>query len=245
MPAPHDERSFAAPRILRWAAGLTLLFLSMAFRSPPQSAGAPVPTPSNQQPKAVAPTSPQADSSPPSPPKPAPPAKSKKVITNDDLATPSNGQSLKPADGDSGSFLTCEATCEQQAREEAGYASDREAEWQMQVVNARRELVADTEWRGLLSEALQQSNTYCNFLAQQSQKVSPSGNSYNARLQRAKADQYFEKMDRVLRQKLQTLANRMTSRTNEVGALSPVRASMMYVQGTRILQRVCQFPPPQ
>ena len=165
------------------------------------------------------------------------PSKPKKVITNEDLEPRSDSQSRKSADGDSHSWLNCEASCEQQAREEAGYDAEHEAEWQMQLVNARRELAADSEWRQMLREAIQQSNTYCNFLSQQSQKISPSGNSYSAQVQRAKADEYFRNMDNVLRQKLQTLANQMTGHINEVGALSPVRGAMMYVQGNRILQR--------
>ncbi len=180
---------------------------------------------------------------PTSTPKPTPSAKPKKVITNDDLEPRSNGQSHAAAYGDSGSFLACEATCEQEARVEAGYDADREAEWQMQVVNARRELAADSEWRRLLLQAIDQSNRYCNFLSQQSQKVAPSGNSYSARVQRAKTDQYFQNMDKTLQQGLQNLASQMTRHTNEVGELSPVRGAMMYVQGNRILQRTCQFPP--
>lgn len=239
----HHNSSLAAFRTLRLAGCFVLLFFAVIFRTPAQSTDAPAASPNNQQPSAAPPVVPEKDSTPATASKPGTPAKPKKVITNEDLEPRKNGPARKPADGDSGSWLTCEATCEQQAREEAGYDSDREAEWEMQVVNARRELVADNEWRQMLQQAIQQTNTYCNFLSQQSQRVSPSGNSYNARLQRAKADQYFESMDNVLQQKLQTLANQMTRHTNEVGALSPVRAAMMYVQGTRILNRTCQFPP--
>jgi hypothetical protein len=218
---------------------LILLVANCVFA---QSVVSPAPSPSLQQPATAGQPAPDKEATPAPAGKVAVAAKPRKVITNDDLERGSGRSSRKVPDGESGSLLTCEAACEQAAREEVGYDADREAEWQMQVVSARRELIEDTEWRQLLLQAIRESNTYCRFLAQQSQKVSPSGNSYNARVQRAKANQYFENMDHVLRQNLDSVTNRMTARTNEVGALSPVRAAMMYVQGNRILQRECEGP---
>jgi hypothetical protein len=238
----RENYSHSASEILFRATTFTLLFISLAIRSSAQSADAPAIPPSSEQSAPASDATPQKVSA--ATPKPNPLAKPKKVITNDDLEPRSgNGPSRKPGDGDSGSFLACEGACEQQAREELGFDADREADWQMQVVSARRELSADTEWRQMLLQAIQQTNTYCNFLAQQSQKVSPSNNSYNARTQRAQSEQYFQNMNRTLQQNLQSLANRMSAHTNEVGVLSPVRAAMMYVQGNRILHRECQFPP--
>ena len=245
MCAPLLDRNSAARRnASRRIGSCALVFLCMAIRLPAQSANAPASLPTGQQPPQAVSGAPQTDSPPPpsSTPKQTAPTKPKKVITNDDLEPNANAQPHPAVNGDSGSYLTCEATCEQEAREEAGYDADREAEWQMQVVNARRELAADEVWRRLLLQAIDQSNRYCNFLSQQSQKVAPSGNSYGARVQRAKADQYFQNMDKTLQQGLQSLASQMTRHTNEVGELSPVRGAMMYVQGERILQRTCQFP---
>ncbi len=152
------------------------------------------------------------------------------------------GLAGKIVTGDNSPLLRCDAPCEQKAREKLGYDSDREAEWQMQIVSARASLVADDEWRQLLSQTIQQTQTYCNFLAQQSQQVSPSGNSFNAQVQRARNDKYFQDMDRTLRQSLQSLANQRNTRIQDVNALAPVRAAMMNVQASRILDRECEFP---
>jgi len=61
----------------------------------------------------------------------------------------------------------------QAARSELGYDSDNDAEWRVQIVQARRDLIEDTPWRGLLSQAVQKSNYYCNFLLQESQQPLP------------------------------------------------------------------------
>jgi CYTH domain-containing protein len=115
----------------------------------------------------------------------------------------------------------------------------------MQIVSARKELIADTEWRQLLSQAIQQTHTYCNFLAQRSQKVSPSGNSFDAQMQRARAEEYFQNMDRTLQQGLNTLTSRINSWIQQVSVLSPVRGAMMNAQASRIFQRNCEFPSPR
>ena len=241
MPSPMIRlacKSFALTGMLFRAPVFLALFLCLAIHSPAQSATSPVQTPPDQ-PSAQAG---QKDSTA----KPSSPAKAKKIITNDDLEPHSAG-SGQPGSADKlivgayVSLLNCDPACEQQARSELGYDADREAEWQMQIVNARRDLAGDTQWRQTLTQAIQQTNTYCNFLAQRSQKVSPNGNSYNARVQRAQAEQYFQNMDRVLRQGLETITNRMNNSIREVNELSPVRATMMNVQASRILDRECDY----
>jgi hypothetical protein len=175
--------------------------------------------------------------------KPAAPAKPKHVITNEDLephsANDAKDGKFIPGEG---SLLTCDASCEQAARNELGYDSDNEAEWRVQIVRARRDLLDDTAWRGLLSQAVQQTNYYCNFLLQESQQTAPSGNDYNSRAQRARNANYFENMGRTLRQGVESLTNRMQEHIQEVRVLSPVRAAMMAAQATRILDRTCEFP---
>jgi hypothetical protein len=175
--------------------------------------------------------------------KPAAPAKPKHVITNEDLEPHSpnaanDGQYL----AGEGSLLTCDSACEQAARSELGYDSDNEAEWRVQIVRARRDLTEDTAWRGLLSQAVQQTKYYCNFLLQETQQTAPSGNDYNSRAQQARNANYFENMGRTLRQGLESLTNRMQEHIQEVRVLSPARAAMMNAQATRILDRTCEFP---
>jgi len=175
--------------------------------------------------------------------KSAAPAKPKHVITNEDLEPYSaNGAKDGKFIPGEGSLLTCDSSCEQAARNELGYDSDNEAEWRVQVVRARRDLLEDTDWRGQLSQAVQQTNSYCNFLLQESQQTAPSGNDYNSRAQRARNAAYFENMGRTLRQGLDSLMNRMQQHIQEVRVLSPARAAMMTAQATRILDRTCEFP---
>lgn len=173
-----------------------------------------------------------------------PAAKPKHVITNDDLephssATNPGDEKFMPG---SGSFLICGAPCEQEARNTLGVDADDEAEWRAQIVEARRDLAADTAWRGLLSQGFQQSNSYCIFLQQQSQQTAASGNDYRSRVQRAQNQTYFENMDKSLRSAMQTTVNRMQDRIKEVQVLSPVRAALMYVQANHIFDRTCDAP---
>ena len=89
--------------------------------------------------------------------KPNTTAKPKKVITNEDLEPHSAaGTTDKMITRDVSSLLNCDAACEQQAREFLGYDADYEAEWRMQAVRARRDLIADSEWRGMLSQSIGQ-----------------------------------------------------------------------------------------
>jgi hypothetical protein len=236
-PLLQREHNFhEAAGILFRAAGLIALLLSFGSFSCGQTSPPPAPTPAVQEPTPAV----QKDAAP----KPSTTAKPKKVITNDDLEPRSAaGATDKMITGAASSLLNCDPSCEQQARELLGYDADYEAEWRMQVVRARRDLVADGEWRGMLLQSIDQVRTYCNFLAQESQKTAPSGNSWDAQVQRARNAKYFESMGNALRQGLQSSVNRMNNHIKEVGELSPARAAMMNVQANRIFDRTCDQPP--
>lgn len=236
----HNDHKVSDPQqMLVWATGFSLLLLALASQATAQSPAPPVQEPSTQQTPVVD----QKDSAS----KPGISAKPKKVITNEDLEPRSAGGQAGATDkmitGGTSSLLNCDATCEQQARELLEYGPDHEAEWQLQVVRARRDLIADTEWRGMLGQSIDQVRTYYNFLAQQSQKTSPSGNSWDAQVQRARNNQYFENMGNTLRQGLDATVKRMENRMQDVGALSPVRAAMMNVEANRIFDRTCAELP--
>lgn len=229
----HDSIPAAHLRMLFRAACFVVFLVFLSLLLSAQSPPAPVQSPPVDQ----------KDSAP----KPGAPAKPKKVITNDDLEARSASSQAPPVTGksvatDSNSLMKCDAACEQEARQEAGYDEDREAEWRMQIVSARTELAGDTAWRELLWQGIQQTTSYCNLLAQESQKVSPSSNTWDARVQRARAEQYYESMEHSLRQSLQAVAGRMNSKTQSVSELSPVRAALMNVQQSRILSRECELP---
>jgi hypothetical protein len=223
---------WVAHRILFRMVGGIALLVSLSFRLCSQSPAAPA-------------QSPPADRKD-SPPKSSAPAKPKKVITNEDFEARSTaGQAQAPGKvvvADSGSLMKCEATCEQEARQQLGYDADREAEWRMQIVSARSDLASDTAWRELLGQAIQQTTSYCNLLAQRSQKVSPSANTFYAGMQRARAEQYFQDMEHALRQSIQAVAGRMNAMIQQVNTLSPMRAALMSVQQSRILSRECELP---
>jgi hypothetical protein len=206
---------------------------SLAQSASPQAAANPVPA----APGAPATQAPSPD------PSAKPAAKPKHIITNDDLEPHSRANSgdekIMPG---SSSFLSCGPSCEQEARSALDVQPDDEAEWRIQIIEARRDLAADSAWRGLLSQGLQQSNTYCNFLQQQTQKTAPSGNDYRSRVQQAQNQAYFENMDKSLRAGMETTVNRMQDRIKEVQVLSPVRAALMYVQANHIFDRTCDAP---
>ncbi|HEY1471778.1 MAG TPA: hypothetical protein VGF61_22255 [Candidatus Acidoferrum sp.] len=231
----HARISFERPGILLWAVVLTVLFLPLASPSCGQTSTTPAQAPGVQE---AAPAQ-QKDVAA----KPNSTAKPKKVITNEDLEPRSvPGATDKIITGSASSLLNCDAACEQQARELLGYDANYEAEWRMQVVRARRDLIADSEWRGMLSQSIDQMRTYCNFLAQESQKTAPSGNSWDAQVQRARNAKYFESMGNTLRQGLQANVTRMNNRIKEAGELSPARGAMMNVQANRIFDRSCDQP---
>jgi len=234
--ADHQSRSLSLrPSLSVFAASVVFLGASVLHAQSPD----PAPAPSAQ-------SSARQNSASDSSSKSAPPAKPKHVITNEDLeprsSDNSNSNDAKIIPGEDALLFQCNATCETQARDYLGYDSDSEAEWRLQIVKARPELAEDTVWRGMLSQAIQQANTYCNLLLQQSQTTAPSGNDYRSQVQRSKNAQYFDNMERTLRQGIQATMNRMQERINEVQVLSPVRAAMMYVQGSRIFERTCDPP---
>lgn len=224
------------PRMLLRAAALSALLLALTSFSHGQTSTPPTQTPAAQE---AAPPN-QKDTTA----KPSATTKPKKVITNEDLEPHlSAGPTDKLISGDASSLLNCDPACEQQARELLGYDSDYEAEWRMQVVRARHDLIADNEWQGMLSQSIDQVRKYCNFLAQQSQKTAPSGNTWDAQVQRAQNAKYFESMGNVLRQQLESGVNRINNRIKEIGELSPARAAMMNVEANRIFDRTCDQPP--
>ena len=233
MPLVHRQPRSLSFRLspLVFAAPLVFLCASVLNAQSPDQVQAP-PAPSSAY------KTPTADSSS----KSASPAKPKHVITNEDLEPDSTNNSNSDETklpGEDALLLQCNTTCETEARNYLGYDSDNEAEWRLQIVKARPELAEDTVWRGMLSQAIQQSNTYCNLLLQQSQTTAPSGDDYRSQVQRSKNAQYFDNMERTLHQGIQATMNRMQDRIKDVEVLSPVRAAMMYVQGTRIFERTC------
>ena len=233
------NRSDNTRRLIRHLCWLTCA-AALFFLFPPVSNGqtSADPPPSSPAPAVASPAPPTGASE-----KPAAPAKPKHVITNEDLEPHSpNGQKDDKFLPGEGSLLLCDSSCEQAARNELGYDSDNEAEWRVQIVRARRDLVEDAAWRGLLSQAVQQTKYYCNFLLQESQQTAPSGNDYNSRSQRARNANYFESMGRTLQQGLESLSNRIQEHIQEVRVLSPARAAMMTAQATRILERACELP---
>lgn len=235
--------SSVPPALAAFLAVLCVLCLTAPL--PAQTQPAPPPTTSTA---ANAQTPAQSGTSAATQTKPAA-TKPKHVITNEELephtipgAAP-KGEKNRAAD--SAALLACDSTCEQDARDQLGYGVDYEAEWRAQIVEARRDLSADAEWRGMLGQALQQTNSYCKFQLQQSRQLSSNRSDFRSQMQRAKNAQYFENMDRALRQQLDSTANRMQNHTEEVQLISHVRAALMAVQANRIVSRPCTDTEPR
>jgi len=179
--------------------------------------------------------------------KPTVTQKPKHVITNEDLEPRTNAGGGNTGGGklvttDNSPLLDCGESCEQEARGMLGLGPDEEAEWRAQIVIARRELAEDTAWRNLLAVYIRDSDSYCHFQLQRTQRVSSNQSDYMSQVQAARNAQYFENMDRVLRQNVERTANRMRDRVQEVQELSPVRAALMTTQTERVSARPCEMP---
>jgi hypothetical protein len=224
---------------------IALLCLTAALRAHSQSA--PVAGATSASPQAPAQTAPAA--APNAKPAPSPATKPRHVITNEELephaargAAPKIDKALT---SDAASLLTCDSTCEQDARNQLGYDADYEADWRAQIVEARHDLMADSYWRQTLAQAIQQGDSYCKFQLQQSRQLSSNRSDYQSRVQTARNAQYFENMDRALRQQMESTANRMQGHIQEVEVLSKVRAALMTVQANRVANRPCIDPEPR
>jgi hypothetical protein len=168
------------------------------------------------------------------------PAKARKVITNDDIeaaharAARESGEDAK-AGGTPGVGGQCDEDCAFEARQQLGYGPEREGEWQMQLTIARRNLGMDARWRQAnfeLSEAVQ---LYCQFVYQQQKTPVPTGNDFNSLNERARRQQYAQDMGRTLSQKLSNATAAMNRLIQETRQLEPVRATVMSVLQSRLL----------
>jgi hypothetical protein len=236
--ANSERQKFPATLRTVFAVQLTLLLLLLpSYCLSAQSAPAQcTPAPPQQSDAGKKKDHPQKQSAPA-------PAKPRKVITNDD---PEFQHSVRPrALGEitphSGrEFLFgCDLDCERQAKEILQYGPDQEADWQMQLVSAHRDLSKDQAWRETLWRLIQVDYTACSFQEQQAHDLQPSGNDFNSRMQRAQREQYFKSWAESLRMDLDSASRSVNGRIQEVNALFPVRAAMMQVQASRIGNLSC------
>jgi hypothetical protein len=168
------------------------------------------------------------------------PPKPRKVITNDDIDA-AHARAARELRGDANDGGTpgvggqCDEDCAFEARRQLGYGPEREGEWQMQITIARRNLALDTRWRQAnfeLSEAVQ---LYCQFAYQQQKTPVPSGNDFNSLNERARRQQYAAEVGRTLGQKLSNATAAMNRLIHETRQLEPVRATVMSVLESRML----------
>lgn len=166
------------------------------------------------------------------------PAKPRKVITNDDIdaahrraAAKSGGapNDLIPQGG------LCDDGCAYEARELLGIGPEREGEWQMQLAAARRNLAGDARWRQANFELTQAVQLYCTYARQQRKAALPTGNDWNSRVERAERQQYADNMGRTLSQKLSNATAGMNRVVEETQDVEPVRAAMMRVLASRLV----------
>jgi hypothetical protein len=166
------------------------------------------------------------------------PTKSRKVITNDDMdrahVRPAQRTTSARKAGDSiPATGICDEECAYEARQQMGFGAEREGEWQIQLVAARRNLALDARWRQAYFELNQAAQLYCTFMNQQRAAVLPSGNNYQAAYERAERKQYAENMGRTLSEKLSNASAATNRLMEETRDLEPVRAAIMSVLASR------------
>jgi len=205
--------------------------------SPPQSDGA--------KPNAAADKDPIADTS--STARQQKPATQRKVITNDDIDAEHAREAEGTQNGKTGVIYAtglCDAECADEAREAMGFGPQREGEWQIRLVTARRNLQADTDWRRAYSSLGDALNTYCTFQYQLQTAMLPTSNTWDAGIERAKRQQYSENMERVLMQRVQGANIQLVRIAQAVRPVEPVRATIMNVLVSRLYGSSCMGEDP-
>jgi hypothetical protein len=249
IPAKSERQEFRGLRRIAFAFEATFVVLLLASYSlsaqTPQTPQSP-PAQSTQTPAQQSEPDKKKD---PAQKQTAPaPTKPHRVITNDDpefqhhLRPDTSKGEITPHSGIA-FLLGCDQDCEHQAKEILQYGPDEEAEWQMQLVSARRDLAKDNQWRELLGQSIQQTQSACNLEDQESRYLAPTGDDYHSRVERARQEQYFASMGQALRQAHDATEGRIENRISEVNALFPVRGAMMQVQAGRIANLDCEDLP--
>jgi hypothetical protein len=221
--------------------GFALCFFLFFFHGSPvratQQSTSPAPNSQAQQP-GVAQAPPDANKPAAAIPSPQQPAKPHKVITNDDIKAFHARDNAKVAAGkDAGIFPTgeCDADCTQLVREELGFGPEQEGEWQFRLATARQALGADSQWRADQLELSRVEKESCDFQYQLQSATLPSGNDWNSGVERARRQEYAENMGRTLAQGISNATARMNQHINDVRGLDPVRAAMMEVLESRLM----------
>ncbi len=177
------------------------------------------------------------------PQKPA--ATARKVITNDDIDARHARESEEG--GKKGLIYgtgLCDDECAENAREAMGFGREREGEWQIRLMSARRNLQADMDWRRAYKSLGEEIKTYCTFQYQQEVAILPTSNTWDAGVERAKRQQYAENMRRILVQKIEGANLQLARMAETVQPIEPVRATIMNVLMSRANATSCMGEDP-
>ena len=249
-------RNTVRNRIIRVAALFFVVFLASGARetaaaqSAPPDGSHPSSHLSASQTEATKPTAPAdkdpiADAS--STARQQKPATQHKVITNDDIDAEHAREAESTQNGKTGVIYAtglCDAECADEAREAMGFGPQREGEWQIRLLTARRNLQADTDWRRAYSSLGDALNTYCTFQYQLQAAVLPTSNTWDAAMERAKRQQYSENMGRTLMQRIQGANLQLVRIAQAVRPIEPVRATLMAVLVSRRYASSCMGEDP-
>jgi hypothetical protein len=223
--------AFAATCALAW---MTLgCFHSAAAQSASNGGNLP-PSPSTTDTKADKPAS-QAPQKPAEPAATAEPAKKSRVITNEDFKSGRfSGHDGLGSSRDIPGVGECDDDCADEARATTDFGPDQDGDWAFALTTARRNLAQDAAWPGAIATLARAVKTYCTFQNQVQATAVPSGNDYNSRVERARAQNYVDEMERALGQNVTNANARIDQMADRIEDDEPARAAIMRVLARRV-----------
>ena len=164
------------------------------------------------------------------------------VITTDDLtsqhtAAATHQSTARASEAPTSDPALCDAECAAEARDDLGMGPRQEGEWQAQLAAARHNLATDKAWREAYLDGLQKVHMYCVFHDQLRKAALPSGNEYQEQQERGERYQYASDMERTLSQGVDAASARMFRLISDANQVEPVRAAIMRVLASRVLNQ--------
>ena len=164
----------------------------------------------------------------------------KKVITEDDLAKPSESVSLDNLEGEENN-PACDHACEAELRAEMGFGPEREAEFRNQLTLARHDISYDKVWTSNLQDALQAASEYCDIQRQVDKIVGKGASEYT----RNDVHSRFAERENKLKSQYRNATGLLTQHIETVQRFAPFRATIMQYQKNGAIAHACpDYPLP-
>lgn len=113
------------------------------------------------------------------------------------------------------------------------FGPDEDGDWAFALTTARRNLAQDAAWPAAIATLRQSVKIYCTYQSQLQAVAVPSGDDYNSRVERARAEQAATDMDRVLSQNVARANSRIDQMADGIEDDEPARAAIMRVLARR------------